>query len=201
MPSRVGGVAAVLKSSVAIATASTVAIFAFVHEATGIGPPIPTPEAGVLPVSLGGWVALITGVFSVIAIVIHAWKNPSEQVALESDRKLLELEKRTDKQIALLVADMANAESSTEKRVALLRETDAAWDVRMRANETAIAIGGRDREYLRGSVDDMKRTLERIVTDNKEQNVAVLNALSKIAGGVRGMMPIDYNPRERDKER
>ncbi|MEO7102363.1 MAG: hypothetical protein ABI119_03395 [Gemmatimonadaceae bacterium] len=200
MPHRMGLVA-VVKSSIAWATMTTVGFFALFHQATGAPVPVPLPDGGLLPVTLGGWVGMLTGVFSITAVLIHAWKNPSERVAADAERNRLEMEKRIDKQLALLVADMTNAERDTEKRVAVLRETDEKWDVRMRANETAIAVGQQDRTYLRTGMDDLKRALERIAEDNKEHNLAVLDGITKIAGGVRGMMPLDYNPRERDKER
>lgn len=181
-------IATALKSSVVWAGAATVGLMAVLRQVL----PVPQLDGGLFPMTLGGWVGMLTGIFAITAVIIHAWKNPSEKVAQDVDRKMLELEKRIDRQIALLVADMENAEHATEKRIAIVRETDAGRDTRIRTNEMAIAIGARDREYMVGVMDDLKRTLDRIVTENKEHNLAILAGITKIAGGVRGMMPLDY---------
>lgn len=180
--------AAIAKSSLAWASLTTLGIFTVLHQTTGL--PVPVPEGGLLPVTLGGWVGMLTGVFSLAAVIIHAWKNPAERVAHEMDRKISEMERRIDKQLALLVADMSNAEIATERRLSILRETDEAKEVRMRVNETSIAVANRERDYLRTGIEDLRGLIQRSADDAAKHNERILSALVRIAGGRRGMPPI-----------
>lgn len=156
------------------------AIVAFFHQ-------IPAPETPSLwPVSIGGWLALSLAGLA-FADAVHRRLNDPVEKAAKAEREAREaMEKRLNEKLEGIVVRIEQSSRDTTR----LREI---WEVRMRAVEDTARDARRDTVHLEETVDDYKGLFDKMYDASERHNENVLKGLTRIAGGVRGMLPGDLH--------